>query len=461
MAAMNSAAERLPHTLMPVHNPSYGANQRFRKPLVEYCTNEWRNSPAYEPSPDRGSDSDDFMDRVEDFVDATVAVITAPKFKRLLLVIIIVTISTIVLWVKILSPIVKEEREAWASVSKNAETASKGMFGSNGRPNFPGMIQVQTLDPTLLPRSKKQTSEGAPHKKRLIFIGDIHGCGEELEALLEKLHFDPDTDHLIATGDIVNKGPDSRGVIDLLRGYKASCVRGNHDDRLLLVVDDLRSTSLSSKKNPKLDSRKGDQAASEASDEVRTLAKTLDPEQIEWLKSCPLILRVGELNGFHGETVVVHGGLVPGVPLEQQDPSSVMNIRILDLNTHVPSKQHEQEGSVPWYILWNKYQESLAIRQRLAQLKSLGRAKLAEKPMTVIYGHDAKKGLQIHKYSKGLDSGCVRGDKLTALVIQGDGKQEIVQVDCKDRRKRPPVQVDVDNILRNGRPGPPASDGAD
>lgn len=51
--------------------------------------------------------------------------------------------------------------------------------------------------------------------------------------------------------------------------------------------------------------------------------------------------------------------------------------------------------------------------------------------MTVIYGHDAKKGLNIREYTKGLDSACVSGGKLTALVIEGGGKQSLVQVRCR------------------------------
>jgi hypothetical protein len=49
---------------------------------------------------------------------------------------------------------------------------------------------------------------------------------------------------------------------------------------------------------------------------------------------------------------------------------------------------------------------------------------------TVIYGHYAKQGLNIREYTKGLDSGCVKGGKLTALVIEDGGKQSIVQVSC-------------------------------
>lgn len=52
--------------------------------------------------------------------------------------------------------------------------------------------------------------------------------------------------------------------------------------------------------------------------------------------------------------------------------------------------------------------------------------------MTVIYGHDAKTGLKIRTYTKGLDSGCVKGGKLTALIIEDGGKQSLVQVNCKE-----------------------------
>jgi hypothetical protein len=51
--------------------------------------------------------------------------------------------------------------------------------------------------------------------------------------------------------------------------------------------------------------------------------------------------------------------------------------------------------------------------------------------MTVVYGHDAASSLSIRPFAKGLDSGCVKGGKLTALVVEDGGKQNIVQVNCK------------------------------
>ena len=58
----------------------------------------------------------------------------------------------------------------------------------------------------------------------------------------------------------------------------------------------------------------------------------------------------------------------------------------------------------------------------------------SRKPLTVIYGHDSRRGLQIEPWTKGIDSGCIRGDKLSAFVIEG-GKEKIttqvVSVNCK------------------------------
>jgi hypothetical protein len=56
-------------------------------------------------------------------------------------------------------------------------------------------------------------------------------------------------------------------------------------------------------------------------------------------------------------------------------------------------------------------------------------------PTTVIYGHDAGTSLNIQRYTKGLDSGCVYGRKLTAFIIEDGGSHKVVQVKCKEYRK--------------------------
>ncbi len=74
----------------------------------------------------------------------------------------------------------------------------------------------------------------------LIAIGDIHGCATTLTALLDKL--DPTSDdHLIFIGDYIDRGPDSRGVIDILKGLQGivpcTFLRGNHEQLMLDYLD--------------------------------------------------------------------------------------------------------------------------------------------------------------------------------------------------------------------------------
>src|SRR5688500_972031 len=69
-------------------------------------------------------------------------------------------------------------------------------------------------------------------------LTDIHGCAQTLKALvLEQLKLQKD-DELYILGDLVNKGPDSKGVIDFIihlqkQHYTIQCLRGNHDQMLL------------------------------------------------------------------------------------------------------------------------------------------------------------------------------------------------------------------------------------
>lgn len=148
----------------------------------------------------------------------------------------------------------------------------------------------------------------------------------------------------------------------------------------------------------------------------RVLAQQFSNEQIDYLQQCPVILRIPNAPGLRGgEMVVVHAGLVPGVEMDHQDPFQVMNMRTIDLVTRVPSELRIFE---PWEKIWNHQQAHLhPPSQRV----------------TVVYGHDSKRGLNIKRYSKGLDSGCVKGGKLSALIIDSWGRERVMSVKCKER----------------------------
>ena len=68
-------------------------------------------------------------------------------------------------------------------------------------------------------------------------VGDIQGCYEELVKILELVQFDTSSDELWLVGDIVNRGPNNIGVMDLIMSLpKTVVVLGNHDLHFLAVA---------------------------------------------------------------------------------------------------------------------------------------------------------------------------------------------------------------------------------
>ena len=417
------------------------------KPLIERCTNEWQHSSRWKSQQDASTNG--IEEALESFFDRCLAVLKAPKIRRYLLLYTIVFVFSLWLWSSIVWPVWKEQRALSWSLSADNRRISGGLFGSNLRPTFPNMIQVKDLDPRYIPKASATKHLTAEKVNRIVFVGDVHGCVDELTSLLERVGFNAKRDHLITTGDLIGKGPESGRTIDFVRDIGASCVRGNQEDRILLTANEMNSM-LRSPARPGVDN--GNEQLYFLSDSPdRALAASLSAEQISYLEGCPVILRVGFLKHLAGDLVVVHAGLIPGLPLERQDPTAVMSMRSIDLHTHVPSKASISEGGVHWIKLWNKYQQSLPAQWSLFPAGDRDVQKSRESHTTVIYGHDAKAGLQLKQYSKGIDTGCVRGGKLTALVLSDGGSMQTVQVKCKDYRKLP-FKVEED-VPRDGKLG--------
>lgn len=213
-------------------------------------------------------------------------------------------------------------------------------------------------------------SSSAP---RTLVVGDVHGCLDELRALVERAGI-TDDDRVVFVGDLVAKGPDSAGVIAWARERGAAAVLGNHDEHILRA-------------------RAGDPAAKLPHLEV---ANTLTNADIDWLAALPLWVRVDFPRKPH---VVVHGGMVPGVPVEKQTREHLLTMRSITTDGR-PSKRIE---GVPWGALWTG-------------------------PEHAVFGHDAVRGLQQHAQATGLDSGCVYGRELSAWIAEED---RIVQVPAR------------------------------
>lgn len=88
-------------------------------------------------------------------------------------------------------------------------------------------------------------------QRNIFAIGDIHGCAQQLVTLMDRIPYDRKRDTLIFLGDYINRGPDSKGVLDTLLELKEHCtdiyfLKGNHEQELLEYsatghVDSLRA----------------------------------------------------------------------------------------------------------------------------------------------------------------------------------------------------------------------------
>ncbi len=193
-------------------------------------------------------------------------------------------------------------------------------------------------------------------------IGDVHGCSEELAALLACIDAQGPSD-VVWVGDLYTKGPDPAGVWALLRDRGGRAVRGNHDVRLQRRIAGHRT--------------KDDHAAE--------VIRRLDAEDLSWrehLASLPLHLDVA------GWTVV-HASVDPSGELERTTERDFL------------ARRRYPEDRAPHPFWWSVYKGT----------------------RRVVFGHDAVRGLiqvhhQGHLLIAGLDTGCVYGGRLTAMRLE-------------------------------------------
>jgi hypothetical protein len=226
---------------------------------------------------------------------------------------------------------------------------------------------------------------------RTIVVGDVHGCADELSDLLRVCGHGPG-DEVVFVGDLVAKGPDPHGVLACFRELGASGARGNHDAHVLRWVDAVDRGEAPPPLGP----------------EHAKVAVALDERDWASLRSLRLWLRLPAY-----DALVVHGGIVPGVALERQDPRLLMNLRAVRADGCGSARA---EDGAPWASLWAG-------------------------PELVLFGHHARAGLQRHPHAIGLDTGCVYGHRLSACILP---EREIVSVPAR----RAWAAVDADGAGR-------------
>lgn len=261
-------------------------------------------------------------------------------------------------------------------------------------------------------------------------IGDVQGCSHELESLVDGIGFDPVRDRLWFVGDLVNRGPDSAGVLRFVKslGDAAVTVLGNHDLHLLMVADGMEKLHKSDTVQDVLDAPDRD-------------------ELIAWLRHRPLL---------HVEdgVVMVHAGLLPSwsaekaCSLAREVESALQGKERLDLMANM-------YGNKPAF-----WEESLAGHARLRVIINAmtrmrfctaeGRMEFSHKGglvsapegympwfdvpdaswtgATIVFGHWSALGLLVRENLMALDTGCLWGGALTALRLED---RRVFQVSCR------------------------------
>lgn len=231
-------------------------------------------------------------------------------------------------------------------------------------------------------------------------IGDVHGCSVELRELLNKLN----VDRYIFVGDLVDKGPDSFGVLQLVRelGDKAIVVEGNHEMKNFKFWKKMEA---------------GDEEAAmsvKTADDLLRVHSTTDQETKEWLKTKTVPY-------FRDGFTVVHGGILPSVVDLPSDPSELsgknkkrvlrsMFIRYLNEKGNMVAYGEEE----PHFKLWAETYDG-----RFGH---------------VFFGHQPflQDGPAKFDFATGLDLGCVHGGKLCAAIIEPHTPVYFETVDAKE-----------------------------
>jgi bis(5'-nucleosyl)-tetraphosphatase (symmetrical) len=258
-------------------------------------------------------------------------------------------------------------------------------------------------------------------------IGDVQGCFEELQQLLDKLRFNKQRDRLWFVGDLVNRGPKSLETLRFVQslGDKAVTVLGNHDLHLVTQHEGVERR------------RKDD-----TFDDVLQApdAKAL----VDWLRTRPMMHVAG---GY----AMVHAGLLPvwsvrkglGLAREVEQALKAPNYRDFLQNMYGSTPERWSDSLAGWDRLRVIVNAMTRMRFCSADGQMEFRAKGAQAPAgfqpwfdlrpkkeraLLLCGHWSALGLKLGDRLAALDSGCVWGGALTALRMED---RKIYQVKCR------------------------------
>lgn len=270
----------------------------------------------------------------------------------------------------------------------------------------------------------------------IYFLGDLQGCCDPLARLLNEVDFSPSRDHLYVLGDLVNRGPDSLGVLRKLRGLGASatCLLGNHDLHLLAVAHGVRKPH--------------------RHDTIAPILEAPDREEwLHWLKHRKMAVHA------HG-WLMVHAGVLPQWDVDQAMALAGEVEALLqgpDLARFLPLMYGNEPAR--WSDALQGADRLRCIVNSLTRLRFCaadGTMEFESKDgsgpppegfmpwfdvpgrrtanASVAFGHWSTLGLINRDDLLSLDTGCVWGGQLTAVCLTDEGR-EVIQIDCPQALK--------------------------
>lgn len=227
----------------------------------------------------------------------------------------------------------------------------------------------------------------------ILIIGDVHGCFDEMGKLIRSVSEGQHANSNILNifvGDLVNKGPKSKEVINYMLQHVDNClsVRGNHDE---VVISEYHKW----------------QSDPNCLTGRNAWIKLLTDNEISYLTSLPYTISIPSHNA-----IVVHAGLIPGLKLDDTNPANLVTLRNIISNGEVMTGTKKGNEGEPWASKWSG-------------------------PEHVYFGHDAIRMLQKFEFATGLDTGCVYGLMLTAVFIKGPRKNSFVHVNATKEYQKP------------------------
>jgi bis(5'-nucleosyl)-tetraphosphatase (symmetrical) len=264
-------------------------------------------------------------------------------------------------------------------------------------------------------------------------IGDLQGCAEDFEALLQTIGFDARSDRLWLTGDLVNRGPASLDTLRLVVGLGDSAVTvlGNHDLHLLAAALGVRKIA--------------------ASDTISDILQAPDRDALlTWVRTRPLAIE--ETIGDE-QFLLVHAGVLPQwsmaktLALAHEVEAELRSSRWATLVAGMYGNQPDHwddnlQGLDRWRVIINVLTRlRFCTAAGVLDLKSkegagggppgfhawfdLPERKTAD--ITVINGHWSTLGLRLTEHNLSIDTGCVWGGHLTAVRLED---RSVFSVSC-------------------------------